>query len=164
MSAPIVVTTRVVGGAEVAVRFSESEVRLRTRLREVLASIGERIRAGAQSKSPVDRGRLRRSFRVKVFEKASIIGVRVYNRKYYARFLEQGAGPVDARVPRYMRRNRARDVRQGRKIVQKGYSQVRAHTRRVYIATKPFLMATVRAMEDDIMEQLSAVVNGTLRG
>ena len=111
-----IITAKVVGAAEVSRAFKDKQSILRERMRETMQELGDKVAARAKSAAPMGEsrkggpsphtaGQLKRSVRVKVFDRALTLAARIAFRKHYARWVETGYGPTEERVRGHWRRD-----------------------------------------------------------
>jgi hypothetical protein len=157
-----IIEAKVVGGAETAQRFAMAGTRLRESMKGTIHTLGEELRDSAQGRAPARKGKLRKSFRARDFEKGLVVGTRVSAKKYYARFVEQGIGPVTAAVKTYARRTKSGSVRAGepghKKKVAQGIVFVKAHPRKMFSKPRPFLAPAVEGMRQAIMARIEGTI------
>jgi hypothetical protein len=175
-----IISAQVIGTDAVVQRFKRREEKLRTRMRETMADLGEQLRAASAAKAPrgderqvrhrtTKGGKLAASARLKVFDKVLSVGARVYYKKYYGLWVESGYGPVEERVRGYTRRDPRLNTYQmtkrglpGKRKASVGIVFVRPFNRTGRAAPHPFLVPTARSMKDSIRYRLEAVINGTI--
>jgi hypothetical protein len=166
-----IVEAKVVGGEEVAKRFSTVGSNLRERLKVTFSMIGEELKTAAQTDAKVRTGKLLRSIRNRPFDRAAMVGTTVKVGKFYGRFVEFGYGPADETVKAHVRHYSPRDVRGGltklgrlsRRRIAMGISFVKQYPRIDQSSPRPFLMPALAGMQLAIMARLQRTVDDVMK-
>ena len=150
----------IVGIDEVKQNLLETGKSLRLRLREVLEESGAELLTTAQGLVRMRTGKLKSRLGMVTFDRPDGVTVVVAARKFYARFIERGTGPVTEDVMGYWRRVRARDVfLAGRKKARAmGIARVRPFQRFVHTYGHPFLIGPFESRRTAILARINAVL------
>ena len=165
MTAPIVLTGKVVGVEEVTAHLRGSPNKARQLLTVVIRRLGIQLQnkvrfqflSGQSLK--VKTGRLRNSINEKLITRGDTILSQVGTAVPYGRFWEKGFSGTE-NVRAYVRRQKSRNVRASlegkrKKTIAQGIAFVRAHPRHVTVAARPFLRPALQEMRPTIRETIT---------
>jgi phage gpG-like protein len=164
-----VIAVKVIGAETVIAKWSAVSSPLRARLAETTLQLAiEAQRRVMETKLTgqvlhVKTGRLRRSINVQAISESDTVGASTGTNVIYGRFWELGFQGTE-QVRAHTRAVKALDVREWangrRRKVGSGIAFVRAHTRKVNSAPRPFLVPVLTEMREKAKAEMTAAVTG----
>jgi HK97 gp10 family phage protein len=173
MAAPFFIDAKIFGSSEARRRFVVAGDRVRENVKEALTRLGDDMASRARSAAPYRKGKLQRSIKARLQERADSLTERVGTRYYVARFMEYGVGPKSVQVRGYVRHSKAGDVRglrmtksgkERKGVTAKGIAFVRPYSRQFQLRARPFIGPAYDNMKGSIRAEVRDAVRRALAG